>query len=430
MTRRRESVVLLVEDDLAVATRLSQQLASLDRSVFGNGVSVLHFRTVTEATAAGALDPVLVLLDLSLPDAVGLQALVRLRSIFSAPIIVTSSVADPRLAARVLKAGAQDFLVKPQLDKVNIGLVVAMAVERHRLDREQRTLVSEAQRSALAREHLVRVVSHDLQNPLNTLKLCASALRARSGNSDGDGTRKSVRRSVVPGETVDDEGATDHAMPTSPRAPDVVDVIEQSVEWMQQLTTDLLDRTSLDAGMLVLRREWISVDALLQRVATMFEGTAREHGISLHVERAGALPDIHADPRRLRQVLSNLVGNAIAYTPRGGRVSLSASLAVRASSDAAGVARRGVRFTVTDTGPGISVDELARLFDWSWRVPRRGHAGWGIGLAIAKGLVEVHGSALHVSSIEGEGTTFSFVIAPRARPRVAEHAPLSLPEPA
>lgn len=104
---------------------------------------------------------------------------------------------------------------------------------------------------------------------------------------------------------------------------------------------------------------------------------------------------------QLLQVLSNLVGNAMKFTPVGGWVALSAD---------GGAPAAPVRFAVSDSGPGIPPEELAHVCDWFWQAQRAGRGSNGLGLAIAKGLIESHGGALHVDSVPGQGSTFWFTV--------------------
>ena len=109
-----------------------------------------------------------------------------------------------------------------------------------------------------------------------------------------------------------------------------------------------------------------------------------------------------ADPDRLQEALSNLLGNAIKFTPAGGRVVLSA----RAASDQEN--RPAVRFAVSDTGPGIPEQDLPHVFDWFWHSQTGKRASTGLGLAIAKGVIEAHRAHLMVESAPGSGSTFWF----------------------
>jgi signal transduction histidine kinase len=181
---------------------------------------------------------------------------------------------------------------------------------------------------------------------------------------------------------------------------------------MQQIVRDLLDRASLDAGRLALQRRPTPVWEVVGAAQLMFVvGAAEEEEVEFTVECADWLPEIDADPGRLLQVLANLLGNAMKFTPAGGRVALT----VRASGwEAAGDAG-SVCFTVSDTGPGIAPEDLAHVFDWFWQSDRTRRGGAGLGLAIARGLIEAHGSRLQVESVPGKGSTFWFTL-PAAEP--------------
>jgi signal transduction histidine kinase len=171
---------------------------------------------------------------------------------------------------------------------------------------------------------------------------------------------------------------------------------------------DLLDRASLDSGRLALEREPTAVAEVVDLMQAMFGRATEECAVQFIVHTVPDLPEIDVDPRRIEQVLSNLLRNAVKFTPAGGRVVLSALL----EDDRPNA---GVRFAVSDTGPGIPPEDLSRIFDWFWGSQQGGRGGSGLGLAIAKGLIETHGSQLKVESIPGNGATFSFTI-PRVRP--------------
>ena len=111
------------------------------------------------------------------------------------------------------------------------------------------------------------------------------------------------------------------------------------------------------------------------------------------------MPPVSADPLRVHQVLSNLVGNAIKFTPRNGRITLSAD---HVGGD--------VRFAVTDTGAGIPADQLPHIFGQFWQASRTDRRGIGLGLAIAKGIVEAHHGRIWVESTVGTGSRFFFTL--------------------
>jgi signal transduction histidine kinase len=161
----------------------------------------------------------------------------------------------------------------------------------------------------------------------------------------------------------------------------------------------------------------------------MFVPRAVDHGLRLVVESASDLPKVDADPSRLLQVLSNLLGNAMKFTPMGGQVVLSVR-AVDGTAGDAGSCPGAVRFAVSDTGPGIVPEDLPHVCDWFWQAEHRARGGAGLGLAIAKGLIEAHGSRLRVESVPGQGSTFWFTVStaaaasePHSANRAADAAP-------
>jgi signal transduction histidine kinase len=181
-------------------------------------------------------------------------------------------------------------------------------------------------------------------------------------------------------------------------------IVQRAAAWMRRIVQDLLDRTSLEAGCLVLHRCPTLVSELVGAAQALFAPAARERALEFVVESDDDLPRVDADAKRLLQVLSNLLANAMKFTPAGGCVTLSA--APGDEGDGGGA----VRFTVRDSGPGIPPEELTHVCDWCWSAERQGREGTGLGLAIAKGLIEAHRGRLHVESTPGRGSTFWFTV--------------------
>ena len=215
---------------------------------------------------------------------------------------------------------------------------------------------------------LLAIVSHDLRTPLSTIALGTTLLEDAS------------------------QGQEDRTQ--------VIEIIKRAADRMERLIKDLQEMSRLDAG------RTLRVDARSVDLATLL----REACEALHIQ-AGAkqqevscdLPAppiaVSADPDRICQVLGNLIGNAIKFTPRGGRIVLAARRE-----------GREVRVSVTDQGPGIPEADLPRVFEPYWQAQGTARLGAGIGLKIAKGLVEAHGGRIWVESKMGEGTTFSFTL--------------------
>jgi signal transduction histidine kinase len=261
------------------------------------------------------------------------------------------------------------------------GEFVRSLADRIGLAVDQARLLRQTQRAVAVRDRAVGIVSHDLRNPLSTIQICATAL-LDPVPPPADGIRRMAQ------------------------------IIHRSAAWMQQIVQDLLDRASLDAGRLMLDRKPTAVADVIGAAQVMFAPLAEDRSLEFAVEGAPDLPRVDADPHRLLQVLSNLLSNAMKFTPAGGRVMLSAQVADERNGDAhAGNGARGaVRFTVTDTGRGIPPEDLPHVFDWFWHSQPGKRNGTGLGLAIAKGLIEAHRGRLHVESVPGRGSTFWFTI--------------------
>jgi signal transduction histidine kinase len=166
-----------------------------------------------------------------------------------------------------------------------------------------------------------------------------------------------------------------------------------------QLVNDILDISKVEAGRMDLVYERTPIGSLVDIVRGVIAAVAAKKGINLEVEMAPNLPDVHVDPGRIKQVLYNLISNAIKFTPRGGIV----RLATRATE-------KHLVITVSDTGVGIAREDLPRLFREFEQLPQPGGVrpeGTGLGLALTRRLVELHGGRVEVESRLGHGSTFS-----------------------
>ena len=232
---------------------------------------------------------------------------------------------------------------------------------------ENAFLVADLERSIRARDELVGIVSHDLRSPLSTIRMAASLLTEDLG------------------ETVVKGGAR-------------VAMIMRATKRMEALVRDLLDVTALEGGGFTLDVSPQPAAPLVDDAIELFQAGAGQRKIDLvsTVERGN---QIQCDPERVIQVLSNLVGNALKFTPDGGTITISSSL------------EGGFcRFAVTDTGAGIGPLELAQVFDRFYQGKRKAREGAGLGLSIVKGIVQAHGGTVSVTSTVGQGTSFSFTL--------------------
>jgi two-component system OmpR family sensor kinase/two-component system sensor histidine kinase BaeS len=166
---------------------------------------------------------------------------------------------------------------------------------------------------------------------------------------------------------------------------------------LSRLVEDLRTLSLAESGALALHREPIDVGALAREIVDSFAARAEAAGVALDAAVSNGLPQVDADPVRAREILSNLIANALRYTPRDGRVTVTAQPA-----DAA------VAIDVRDTGAGIAPDRIGRIFDRFYKSPES--RGAGLGLAIAKQLVEAHGGEISATSVVGEGTDIRFTL--------------------
>lgn len=266
-----------------------------------------------------------------------------------------------------------------------LGVVMATAPEGQVFTRDDAALAAEvarrgslaidnarlyqnAQEAIRAREEVLAIVSHDLRNPLNAVMLATSLLKM-SAEIDADEREQ-------------------------------LDAVDVSAQRMKRLIEDLLDVTRVEGGQrLSIDPDRIDIESLFNETYELFKSQATTSSITLHHAVAPGVPPVYADRHRVIQVLSNLIGNALKFTPEGGMVTFRAE-----PQDGF------VLFTVADTGPGIPRENLDKIFNPYWQAKRTARLGAGLGLPIAKGIVESHGGRIWVESAPGEGTKFYFTL--------------------
>jgi PAS domain S-box-containing protein len=247
-------------------------------------------------------------------------------------------------------------------DRKLLDVQRAQLLEAERLTREQ------AEAASRMRDDLMAIVSHDLRNPLSAISVSAELLR-----------------SFIPPEV-------------ATRAHKPLATITRSAERMKRLIADLLDVASIDGGMLAVNKVELDTLELTHEACEMMLPVATDKSLRLRHENIPRVK-IRADHERVLQVFSNLIGNAIKFTQEGGAITVSAS-----------IDPHWVQFAVEDTGRGVSAEQLVRLFDRYWQAKQDGRLGIGLGLSIAKGIVEAHGGKIWAESELGKGTVFRFTL--------------------
>jgi signal transduction histidine kinase/HAMP domain-containing protein len=185
---------------------------------------------------------------------------------------------------------------------------------------------------------------------------------------------------------------------------EILTAAREDSDRLNQIIENLLDMGRLHAGRVAMNFESVQPERLATDAVAAIEAAYADKGVRLTVEVPADLPPVLADVERLEHVFANLLGNALKYTPSGGEVTVGAARAVDDQADE-------VQFTVADNGPGIAREHLPRLFERFFRVPgQAGSSGVGLGLAIAKDIVEAHGGRVWVESEPGKGSRFSFTV--------------------
>jgi signal transduction histidine kinase len=240
---------------------------------------------------------------------------------------------------------------------VELGQRVALLVDNARLYREAREAIR-------LRDELLAVVSHDLRNPLNTISVASSLLEMRPSPEVSAKAQHSITRAA---------------------------------KQMERLLQDLLDVSRAEAAGMSLERAPVDIAALIDEAHALALPQAEDKAVKLERRVAADVGSVEGDRNRLLQVLGNLLGNALKFVSAGGQVTLGAQHLYGQ-----------IRIWISDDGPGIAAEHLSRVFDRFWQARGSGSRGAGLGLAIAKSIVDAHGGQIGVHSQPGEGSTFFF----------------------
>ncbi|MBV9895066.1 MAG: hybrid sensor histidine kinase/response regulator [Chloroflexi bacterium] len=306
----------------------------------------------------------LVLLDLTLPDSSGLETFESVHSAApSVPIVVLSGLDDEAVAVRAVQFGAQDYLVKGQVDGGAILRSMRYAIERQRLEDARADLEHQ-------RDEFFSSVSHDLRTPVAAIKAAIGVVLANEPQN----------------------------MPASLHR--LLGNIDLAADELTKLIENLLEMARLQAGRVELWRSPVDLREVVARAVRNIEPLAAERNQTLVVQVPDQPVVAEVDGERLGRVLRNLLANAQKYGREGGRI----WLALEDRTDE-------VCISVTDDGPGIAAEDQQRIFERFYRVSGSTTTGTGLGLAIARALVELHGGRLSVESAAGAGSTFFITLA-------------------
>lgn len=392
MTMRNENsrgTVLIIDD-----TPLNQEILT---EILGGEGYTLHFAADGETglEKAASLKPELVLLDLVLPGIMGTDVLdILKRELPETMVILTTAYGSEETAIKALRLGVNDYIInKRPFDADEVREVVKRAVTEAHLRRENQRLQQEVQvkneqlrqnyaelQSAYerlkeldkAKASFFSMVSHDLRHPIAVAKGYLELIRTGDAPLD-DETRGYIQ------------------------------VAEQEMRYIAEMVDDVLDLSRMDAGYYHVDCQAMAVSSLLNQGRLAFRTQAAQRDISITVEPTDDLPLVSADSLRMGQVMSNLIENALKFTPTGGHI----TLAGKQMDDG------GIELTVRDTGVGIEPGEHEKIFDRFYRIKRGEQVedkGSGLGLAICREIVRLHGGRIWAEGEMGRGSTFHLTL--------------------
>jgi PAS domain S-box-containing protein len=268
-----------------------------------------------------------------------------------------------------VRKNGEEFPAEAAIAKVHLGDAVVYSVVLRDMT-EQVHLQKRLQRAVISRDETVGMVAHDLRNPLSAIKMLSSS-------------------------TLEDSEDLPSAVAEN------LELIRSAAIQMDSLIQDLLDVTRVEAGQLRVDMTPIQMADLLDKSLDTLRPLLTSAGVNLAVEPGPPLT-VLADAPRIGQVLSNLVGNALKFTPSNGQVTIAVAMEAEVAT-----------VSVSDTGSGIARDVLPHVFDRFWQAHNAGirSKGAGLGLPIARGIVLAHGGRMWAESEPGKGTTFSFTLA-------------------
>ncbi len=393
LSRSDPRTVLLIEDNDGEARLIREMLQDASGTRFRLECAE-RLTTGLERLAQGGVD--VLLLDLSLPESQGLDSFLRVHAqVPGIPVVVLTGSQNEEQGNKAIQHGAQDYLIKGQVDGPLLGRALRYAIERGRIEEELRQRAEQLAEMDRRKDEFLATLAHELRNPLAPLRNSLNILRM-SGGSD-----PSVER--------------------------VYEMMERQVNHMIRLVDDLLEVSRITRGKIEFRKECVDLATVLRSAIEtsrpLIEAAHHQLAITLPAERV----ILEADPVRLSQVIANLLNNAAKYTEEGGQIWLTA----RCEGNEAIV-------SVRDSGLGIPADMLPRVFDMFAQVDRtlkRSQGGLGIGLTLARTLVEMHGGRIEARSDGlGQGSQFlvhlplageNFVAA-EGRPRAQGQQPIGL----
>jgi signal transduction histidine kinase len=351
--------ILVVDDDMVdrLAIRRAVEQSDLDAEIEEASSAAEALRKIQKPFDCW-------LLDHDLPGTTGTELTRQLRESGDlTPIVMVTGQHNEELLQAAVDAGITDFFPKGDLSPRRVALRIRFAIRIGRAEAESQRSLRAATQAARARDDVLAVVSHDLRNPLHAIGLAVDSLR----------------------DEVTERGLV------------YIGAIERASRRAERLINDLLEASAIENGVLTLTRSAVDAGAIVRQAAAEAELLIKESGGKITAKLPDGSTLVSADRDRVLQVLGNLIGNALKHA-RGAPIEISLE---RNGKDAI--------IAVRDKGPGITDSELPHVFDRYWH-GRKKTGGAGLGLAIAKGIIDAHGGRIAVASKHGAGAEFSFTL--------------------
>jgi signal transduction histidine kinase len=368
---REKALQVLVVEDNAGDVRLLREMFKGEKPGSFELTHLLRMGEAEAHLAKGGVD--ITLLDMGLPDGHGLETVRRAHAAApDVPLIILTGLDDEALAAEAMTQGAQDYMIKGQIESRALPRALRHAIERHRMQTET-DLIRKHQMEF--KDEFLSHVSHELRSPLTAVRQFVSILL------DG-----------LAGELNSDQRQ-------------YLEIVLRNVKQLHSMINDLFEVSGIQAGKLKIELQSTSVSDAVAYTVNTLRGAAAAKGINLPDDIERKLPSVCADPARVRQILVILVDNAIKFTPQKGTVKVQARIF---EEDPA-----FLLLEVSDSGCGIDPDKTERIFERLFQASdpdAADHNGLGLGLYICKDLVTRQGGRIWAKSVQGQGSVFSVTL--------------------
>jgi signal transduction histidine kinase len=344
--------LLIIEDNPGDA-RLLREMLREDGAYTAELVLAGTMGEAEKCLSENVID--IILLDLGLPDAEGLAAIRRTRAAAPGiPLVVLTGMDDEALAAQSLQEGAQDYLIKGQIETRGLLRALRYATERKRLER--------------LKDEFVSTVSHELRTPLTSISGSLGLLMGKAAGILPEPARR------------------------------LLEIAHTNSQRLVRLINDILDIEKLESGRVVFNLRRVEVRSLVEKTIDAMKGFAEGHAVRIRIENSSATADVRADADRLAQVVTNLLSNAVKFSPPHNEVTVS----IEHAADL-------VRISVRDHGSGVPQEFKPRIFErfsQAETTNARRQGGTGLGLSIVKQIVERLGGEVGFVDATGGGTIF------------------------